>query len=78
MEALVSPNTGTCGSMPGSQRGRGSGHGAYGRLKPRMWTLGGGENAEQSVLIFYVLLAHHRGNARPDFIYFGDIVTFLI
>lgn len=43
-----------------------------------MWTLGGGENAEQSVLIFYVLSAHHRRNARPDFIYFGDIVTFLI
>ena len=43
-----------------------------------MWTLGGGENAEQSVLIFYVLSAHHRRNARLDFIYFEDIVTFLI
>ena len=78
MEAVLSPNTGACGSAPGSQMGRGSGYGAGEGLKPRMWTLGSGENPEQSVLIFYVLWAHHHRNANPDFVYFENILALLI
>lgn len=44
----------------------------------KKWTLGNGENPEQSVMIFYVLWPHYHRNVNLDFFYFENISTLLI
>lgn len=60
---MVSPNTGAYGSAPGRCGGTLA-------MVLRKWTLGNGENPEQSVIIFYVLWPHYHRNANPDFFLF--------
>lgn len=65
MEAAVSPNTGACDSVPGSQVGRELAMVAEDE-SPDVGSQEWGECTAR--LIFYVLLAQHLKSAESDFI----------